>query len=69
MKVGIVCPYSWDFPGGRLHLVANMAPTATPHPGPEPGWGRRLYALLLPDGAWTDLPPWSVGVYLAGARR
>ena len=60
---------SWDFPDGRLHLVANLGPTATPHPGPEPGWGARLYALKLPDGAWTELPPWSVGVYFAGARR
>ena len=60
---------SWDFPGGRLRLVANLGPTATPHPGPEPSWGRPLYVLVLPDGAWSELPPWSVGVYLAGARR
>jgi malto-oligosyltrehalose trehalohydrolase len=60
---------SWAFPGGTLRLVANLGPAATPHPGPEPGWGRRLFTLRLSDEAWTALPPWSVALYLAGARR
>jgi malto-oligosyltrehalose trehalohydrolase len=60
---------SWDFPRGQLRLAANLGAAATPHPGPSPGWGRRLYALRLPEEAWTQLPPWSVAVYLAGARR
>jgi malto-oligosyltrehalose trehalohydrolase len=60
---------SWAFPGSTLRLVANLGPAATPHPGPEPGWGRRLFTLRLSDEAWTALPPWSVALYLAGARR
>jgi malto-oligosyltrehalose trehalohydrolase len=59
---------SWVFPGGTLCLVANLGPAPTAHPGPEPGWGRRLFTLRLPDSAWTELPPWSVAFYLAGAR-
>jgi hypothetical protein len=49
--------------------VANLGPAATPHPGPEPGWGLRLFTLRLPDEAWSALGPWSVALYLAGARR
>ena len=59
----------WGFPSGVLRLVANVGPTAVSHQGPGPGWGRRLYALALPDRTWTMLPPWSVAVYLAEARR
>jgi malto-oligosyltrehalose trehalohydrolase len=60
---------SWAFPAGTLRLVANLGPAATPHPGPEPGWGLRLFTLRLPDEAWSALGPWSVALYLAGARR
>jgi malto-oligosyltrehalose trehalohydrolase len=58
---------SWTFPRGALRLVANLGPAATPHPGPEPDWGPRLFSLRLPEHAWTELPPWSAGFYL-GAR-
>ena len=60
---------SWDLPGGRLRLVANLGSSATAHPVPQRDWGRQLFALRLPDGPWTDLPPWSLAFYLAGARR
>ncbi len=60
---------SWDLAGGRLRLVANLGSSATAHPGPQRDWGRQLFALRLPDGPWTDLPPWSLAFYLAGARR
>ena len=57
----------WTFRTGTLRLVANLGATAVAHPGPGESWGRRLYALNLSAGAWSVLPPWSVGVYLAGA--
>jgi maltooligosyltrehalose trehalohydrolase len=59
---------AWRFPAGALRLVANLGASAVPHEGPSPDWGRRLYALALPSPAWSSLPPWSVAVYLAGAR-
>jgi hypothetical protein len=47
-------------------LVANLRlPSCR---GPRSDWGRPLYALALPSPAWSTLPPWSVAVYLAGAR-
>jgi maltooligosyltrehalose trehalohydrolase len=58
---------SWAFPSGTLRLLANLGPTAVPHPGPEESWGERFYASALPDGTWTELSPWSVGFYLSGA--
>jgi malto-oligosyltrehalose trehalohydrolase len=57
---------TWSFPGSRrLRVVANLGASALPHPGPTAAWGRRLFALELPAEAWTHLPPWSVGWYLA----
>jgi len=59
---------AWTFRTGTLRLVANLGATAVAHPGPGESWGRRLYALNLPADGWSVLAPWSVGVYLAGAR-
>jgi 1,4-alpha-glucan branching enzyme len=60
---------AWTFPAGTLTCVANLGPAAVAHPGPGPGWGRRLYASGLPEPGWSELPPWSVAFYVAGARR
>lgn len=60
---------AWTFPAGTLRCVANLGPAAVAHPGPRSDWGRRLYALGLPGSGWSELPPWSVAFYLAGARR
>ncbi len=60
----------WTFPAGRvLRLVTNLGPAAVPHVGPRPEWGRSLYALGLGPEGWAELPPWSVGWYLAEAER
>ena len=60
---------AWAFPAGTLRLVANLGAAAVSHAGPGGDWGRRLYALALPGAStWSTLPPWSVAVYLAGAR-
>ncbi len=60
---------AWAFPAGTLRLVANLGAAAVSHAGPGADWGRRLYALALPGArTWSTLPPWSVAVYLAGAR-
>ncbi|MGH7348583.1 MAG: DUF3459 domain-containing protein, partial [Candidatus Rokuibacteriota bacterium] len=58
---------SWGFPAGVLRLLANLGTQPVAHDGPA-DWGRRLYALNLPTPTWSTLPPWSVVVYLAGAR-
>jgi len=58
----------WRFPGGTLRLVANLGAAGVPHEGPSADWGLRLYALALPSPVWSTLPPWSVALYLAGAR-
>jgi 1,4-alpha-glucan branching enzyme len=60
---------AWAFPAGTLRLVANLGPTAVPHPGPGADWGRRLHALHLPEAGWRELPPWSVAFYLAEPSR
>jgi malto-oligosyltrehalose trehalohydrolase len=59
---------TWTFPAGTLRLVVNLGARAVEHPGPGPDWGRRLHALNLPGPGWSELPPWSVAFYLAGAR-
>jgi maltooligosyltrehalose trehalohydrolase len=59
---------AWTFRTGTLRLVANLGATAVAHPGPGESWGRRLYALNLPAGMWSVLPPWSVAAYVDGAR-
>ena len=60
---------TWVFPAGTLRLAANLGTIPVAHPGPGPDWGRRLYALLLPEADWRELPPWSVAFYLAEAAR
>ena len=60
---------AWKFPAGTLRLVANLGAAPVAHPGPGPDWGRRLHALLLPEGAWLELPPWSAAFYLAEPAR
>jgi 1,4-alpha-glucan branching enzyme len=60
----------WTFPLRRvLRLVANLGPAAVPQVGPRPEWGRSLYALGLGREGWAELPPWSVGWYVAEAER
>jgi maltooligosyltrehalose trehalohydrolase len=60
----------WTFPAARvLRLVANLGQAAVPHVGPRLEWGRSLYALGLGPEGWAELPPWSVGWYLAEAER
>ncbi|HEV3346443.1 MAG TPA: malto-oligosyltrehalose trehalohydrolase [Methylomirabilota bacterium] len=60
---------AWKFPAGTLRLVANLGAAPIAHPGPGPDWGRRLHALLLPEGGWLELPPWSAAFYLAEPAR
>jgi len=60
---------AWAFPAGTLRLVANLGAAPVAHPGPGPDWGRRLHALLLPEGGWPELPPWSAAFYLAEPAR
>jgi 1,4-alpha-glucan branching enzyme len=60
---------AWVFPAGTLRLVANLGPVPVAHPGPGLEWGRRLHALLLPEGGWRELPPWSAAFYLAESAR
>jgi maltooligosyltrehalose trehalohydrolase len=60
---------AWKFPAGTLRLVANLGAAPVAHPGPGPDWGRRLHALLLPEGGWLELPPWSAAFYLAEPAR
>jgi malto-oligosyltrehalose trehalohydrolase len=60
---------AWAFPAGTLRLVANLGPTAVPHPGPGADWGRRLHALHLPEAGWRELSPWSAAFYLAEPSR
>jgi maltooligosyltrehalose trehalohydrolase len=57
---------TWTFPAGTLRLVANLGAALVAHEGPGADWGRRLYALSLAIPGWTELPPWSLAVYLAG---
>jgi malto-oligosyltrehalose trehalohydrolase len=60
----------WRFPGrGDLRLVANLGPDPVQHWGPGQEWGRRCYALRLPEETWEALPPWSVGWYLREEGR
>ncbi|HET9853788.1 MAG TPA: malto-oligosyltrehalose trehalohydrolase [Methylomirabilota bacterium] len=58
---------TWTFPTGTLRLVANLGAAPVAHDGPGADWGCRVYALGLPS-MWSTLPPWSVALYLAGAR-
>jgi 1,4-alpha-glucan branching enzyme len=60
---------AWAFPAGTLRLVANLGAAPVAHTGPGPDWGRRLHALLLPEGGWPELPPWSAAFYLAEPPR
>jgi maltooligosyltrehalose trehalohydrolase len=60
----------WDFPGrGALRMLLNLGARPISHPGPDPGWGRCLYAVGRTAGG-PALPPWSVGCYArpAGER-
>jgi malto-oligosyltrehalose trehalohydrolase len=63
-----VIEVEWRFDATHvLRLLANLGSTAVPQSGPRPSWGRRLFALELPGGAWTRLRPGSVACYLGGA--
>jgi 1,4-alpha-glucan branching enzyme len=55
----------WVFPDARvLRLAANLGAAPVAHPGPAPGWGRRLYALGVIADTWSALPAWSAVWYL-----
>ena len=51
---------------GRPDPAAGRQPRSAPvaHPGPAPGWGRRLYALGVTADTWSALPAWSAVWYL-----
>jgi maltooligosyltrehalose trehalohydrolase len=54
----------WVFAGrGALRMLLNLGARPVPHPGPQPAWGRCLYAVGLTVGD-QGLPPWSVGCYV-----
>jgi maltooligosyltrehalose trehalohydrolase len=59
---------TWRFGHVTLRLVMNLGRQPVAHAGPGADWGRRLYALALPDTGWAPLPPWSVGCYLGEER-
>jgi phosphatidylinositol alpha-mannosyltransferase len=52
MKVGLVCPYSWDAPGGVRSHVADLALALMSH-------GHEV-SVLAPVDEGTDLPTWVV---------
>ena len=52
MKVGLVCPYSWDAPGGVRSHVADLALALINH-------GHEV-RVLAPVDEGTDLPSWVV---------
>lgn len=61
---------TWVFPDQRvLRLVANLGSRAVTHAGPMPHWGRQIYPLASASASWTELPPWTVRWYVAGASR
>jgi phosphatidyl-myo-inositol alpha-mannosyltransferase len=52
VKVGLVCPYSWDVPGGVRSHVADLAVALSDH-------GHEV-SVLAPVEDATELPPWVV---------
>ena len=52
MRVGLVCPYSWDVPGGVRSHVADLAVALQDH-------GHDI-SVLAPVEDPADLPPWVV---------
>ena len=52
MRVGLVCPYSWDVPGGVRSHVADLAVALSDH-------GHEV-SVLAPAEDPVDLPPWVV---------
>ncbi len=61
---------TWTFPEQRvLRLIANLGPQAVAHEGPQPAWGRLLYALGASPAGWRSLPPWSACWFLSEASR
>lgn len=52
MKVGLVCPYSWDVPGGVRSHVADLALALSDH-------GHDI-SVLAPVDDPDELPPWVV---------
>ncbi len=55
----------WAFPGAPvLRLAPDLGAGPVAHPGPAPGWGRRLYALGVTADTWSALPAWSAVWYL-----
>ena len=53
MRVGLVCPYSWDIPGGVQAHVRDLAEALI-------GLGHQV-SVLAPADEDTDLPPYVVG--------
>src|SRR5437660_4294426 len=61
---------TWTFPEQRvLRLIANLGAAPVRHGGPQPDWGRAIYALGPGGPAWTELVPWSVYWYVSEASR
>jgi len=52
VKVGLVCPYSWDVPGGVRSHVADLALALSDH-------GHEV-SVPAPVDDPDDLPPWVV---------
>lgn len=52
MKIGLVCPYTWDTPGGVRSHVADLALTLQEH--------GHTVSVLAPVDNPADLPPWVV---------
>ena len=52
MKIGLVCPYTWDTPGGVRSHVADLALTLQEH--------GHTVSVLAPVDDPSLLPPWVV---------
>jgi phosphatidylinositol alpha-mannosyltransferase len=50
MRIGLVCPYSWDVPGGVRSHVADLAVTLQQH--------GHVVSVLAPIDEMADVPPW-----------
>ena len=61
MRVGLVCPYSWDVPGGVRSHVADLAVALQDH-------GHDI-SVLAPVEDPADLPPWRSSTMLKPYER
>ncbi len=61
MRIGLVCPYTWDIPGGVQYHVRDLAETLI-------GLGHEV-SVLTPADDEATLPPYAVGAGRAVAIR